>query len=361
MMKSFIPCLILSLFIHFTLMAQQPFTPGYIIKQSHDTIRGQIKTVVDADLYESVFFKIAINGEWTPYRYSDLLGFGFDNERFRSLRFLNRSKGNTIDTTFARQLVSGEYNLYTYLHNGRRFFLLQKDTSINQLYNDLVSNTGEVEQAGNYQNFLNFISVPCDKLKDKYMRVGYNEKSLSDFIQETNNCLSGGTSVSYFTRPKPTATAIIFVGGLPVSAQRSQLAANLSVRLTVPRVNEKLSINFGLNYSSTNYMTSYNKTLNPLYRYYTHEQIASIPITAQYNFTQKRIQPYFYLGVSGTYTTEDNLASGFWVQPNEKGLGGSAVVGLGIEARLISGLYLRADWRFESIIQYPAIGLSYHF
>ncbi len=357
----FIPCLIFFLSIHFTLIAQQTLTPGYIIKQNHDTSRGQIKTMAETDQYESVYFKTAMNGEWVSYGYSALLGFGFGNEIFRSIRFLNTSTGNTIDTAFARLLVSGEYNLYTYFNNGRRFFLLQKDTNINQLYDDLISTSGETDKAGNYQNFLNFISLSCDKLKNKYKRVGYNEKSLSDFIQETNNCLSGGMSVSYYTKPKARVSAIIFVGGLPVSTDKSQLSANLTVRITIPRVNEKLSLNFGLNYSVTNYMTTYNKTLNPLYRYYTREEIKSIPITLQYNITQKRIQPYFYLGVSGAYKDEENLASGWYVQPSDKGYGASVVAGLGIEARLVAGLYIRADWRFEYIIQYPAIGISYHF
>ena len=358
----FIPFLILFLSVHFALFAQQDFARGYIIKQNRDTVKGFIKTVVEADLYESVFFKTNLNGEWTRYGHSDLLGFGFDNEIFTSVQFLNTSKGNIKDTTFARQLVSGLYNLFTYLNNdGRRFFLLRKDTSINLLYDNLLSNTGEVEQTGNYQNFLNFISIPCDKLKDKYKQVGYDEKSISDFIQATNNCLSGGTSVTYLTKQKVTVTPIIFAGGLSVSRQRSQISANFLVRLTKPGVNKNMSLNIGLNYSNTTYMTSYNSALNPLYRYYTLEQIESIPVTAQYNFTLKRVQPYFYLGVSGAYKTEDNLATGFWVEPNEKGLTASVVGGVGIEARIISGLYLRADWRYELIIQYPAIGLSYHF
>jgi hypothetical protein len=358
-MKLF-PCLILFIIIHFTLRAQQSSDPGYIINHNRDTIRGIIKSAVDEDLNESVYFKKATNDEWTQYGPSDLIGFGFNNEIFRSIHFLNTSKGNTADTTFAKQLVSGLYNLFTYTNGSRRFFILKKDTTIYLLYDELMG-SGEMEQAANYQNYLYFISINCDKLKNMSKQVGYNEKSISNFVQETNNCISGGSSVIYFQKQKVVVTPIIFAGGLPLSGQESQITANLQLRFTLPRLEKKASLNIGLNYSSTTYMTSDAKALNSYYQYYTRTQIVSFPFTVQYNLTQTRIQPYLYLGCSGTYSTVNNLSSGFWVKPNEKGYSGTMVAGVGIEARIISGLFVRADWRYEAILEYPAIGLSYHF
>jgi hypothetical protein len=357
----FIPCLLLFISIYCTINAQQTSDSGYIINHNRDTTRGFIKTSVDADLCESVSFRKNINNEWTRYGPSDLIGFCLYNETFRSIHFLNTTKGNTADTTFAKQLVSGEYNLFTYTNGSRRFFILQKDTTIYLLYDELFLNTGEIEQAANYQNYLYFISIPCDKLKNKSKQIGYDEKSISDFVQETNNCISGGSSVSYYKKQKMAITPIVFAGGLPMSGQQSQITANILLRFTIPRVDKQASLNIGLNYSSTTYMTADSKALNPYYQYYTRYQIMSIPVTVQYNLTQTRIQPYCYLGFSGTYNIEDNLATGFWVRPNDKEYGGTLVAGLGIEARIISGLFMRADWRYEAILEYPAIGLSYHF
>ncbi|HEV3412263.1 MAG TPA: hypothetical protein VG101_07285 [Puia sp.] len=354
--------LILFLSFHFSSFAQHDFAPGYIIKPNHDTVKGLIKSVPDADLSASVSFKTDMTGEWIQNGLSDLLGFGFENEIFRSIQFLNTSKGNIKDTVFARELVSGSYNLFTYSDNNERlFFLLQKDTTINLLYNDFVSSTNDLEQTGNYQNFLNFISISCDKLKNEYQRVAYNEKSISDFVQKTNNCISAGSSLRYYKNQKTVVTPIIFAGGLPVSSQRHLFTANLLVRLTFPRVNNHISLNIGLNYTSMNYMTSYNQSLNPPYRYFTHQQIESIPLTVQVNFTHSRIQPYVYAGFSAYYSNLVNLANAFYVQANEKGSGVSGVAGLGIEARIIAGLFIRAEWKYDVIVQYPAIGLSYHF
>jgi len=359
-MKRF-PCIILFISIHFFTNAQQSSDPGYIVKHNKDTVRGMIKTSVEAELFESVSFKKDIDSDWTQYGPSDIIGFGLEYGKFSSIHFLNGSKGNTPDITFAKQLISGVYNLFTYTNGARRFFILQKDTTIYQLYDELVSTTGEIEQGANYQNYLYFISVPCDKLNNKYKQIGYDERSIADFVQETNNCISGGSSVSYFKKQKMAMTPVIFAGGLPISGQESQITANLLLRFTIPRVDKQASLNIGLNYSRTTYMTADSKSLNPSYQYYTRQQVISIPLTIQYNFMLTRIQPYLYLGFSGAYVTKDALASGFWVTPNDKGFGAYPLAGLGIEARVVSGLFIRADWRYESILQYPAIGLSYHF
>jgi hypothetical protein len=218
-----------------------------------------------------------------------------------------------------------------------------------------------VEQLANYQNYLNFISVPCESLKNKYTQISYDEKSISDFVLATNNCISGGSSRSFYQKQKAVLTPIVFAGGLPISGQENQITANFTLRVVFPHIDEHTSLNIGVNYSNTTYMMAYSKSLNSNYQYYTKEQITSIPFTVQYNVTQGRVQPYFYLGFSYAHITKDNLGSGYWVQPNENYYGFCLVGGLGIEAKIVSGLYIKADWRYELFMQYPAVGVSYHF
>src|SRR6202000_337838 len=194
--------IIFVLFLSFssTLFAQQGFDPGYIVRRNSDPVKGLIKTAANADSYETVSFKVEKAEEWARYGYADLLGFGFGNEVYKSIPFLNTANGNARDTVFARQLVSGTYNLFTFLNgNGRRFFLLQKDTGVNLLYSDLAANTDGIDQAGNYQNFLLFLSLQCDKLKDRYKQVAYNEKSMADFVRGADDCMAGGSTVTYGT------------------------------------------------------------------------------------------------------------------------------------------------------------------
>jgi hypothetical protein len=112
------------------------------------------------------------------------------------MSFINTIDGIIRDTVFARQLVSGINNLYTF-ESSARFFLLQSDKSIILLYDESQDGAGVVDQVANFRNYLNYISISCDKLKDKYLQVGYGEKSIANFVHQTNTCISGGTSHIY--------------------------------------------------------------------------------------------------------------------------------------------------------------------
>lgn len=353
-------CLIILCLFHTALSAQKSLDPGFIINQNRDTVKGFIQTTEEKELSGSVNFKKEINGTWTAFHPKDLLGFGINQEVYRSIRFINTSEENAIDTVFGRLVVSGTYNLFTFVGSAR-FFLLQKDTSIYLLYDESQLGSGEIVRQSNFRNYLNFISVPCNDLKDQYKDVGYSENSIGDFVQKTNNCISGQSSRMYSHNQKLQITPIVFAGGLPLSGQKAEINASFSLRFTLPRMDKKLSLNIGLNYSNTTYKTAASKALNPYYQYYTKEQIYSIPVTIQYNITLSRIQPYFYLGFSYGKIKIDNLMIGFWVPPNDYYYDLSFVMGMGVEVRVVYGLYFRAELRYESLFQYPAIGISYHF
>ena len=354
-------CLALLCFFHNDVFAQHGFDPGYIINQNRDTVRGFVETTEEKNLSVTVHFKKESNSELKEYTPKDLFGFGINQEPYRSVRFRNTTEGDLMDTVFARQLVSGDYNLFTFV-TSTRYFLLQKDTSIFLLYDESQDGAGNIDRVGNFRNYLNFISVSCDQLKDRYKQVGYGEKSIADFVQQTNNCVSGKSSQEYgHTRQKLTITPIIFVGGLPLSGQNGFFTGNFSLRMTLPRIDKKLSLNIGVNYSSSTYMTAESKALNPLYQYYTNDKILSIPLTVQYNVLLTRVQPYFYLGFSYSQIKIDNLGSGFWIEPDNNYNSFNVIAGVGVEVRVIYGLFVRAELRVETLFQYPGIGLSYHF
>lgn len=356
----FLSYLLMLCLFHSTIIAQKNFDPGYIINHNRDTVKGFIETTEEKKLSSSVRFRKETSGELQEYNPGDLFGFGIGQVLYKSFIFNNTVSGSRMDTVFARQLVSGEYNLFTFVTSDR-FFLLQKDTSLYLLYDESQDGSGTIDRVGNFRNYLNFISVPCENLKDKYKGIGYSENSLADFVQKTNNCISGGSSRIYGQKQKLEITPIIFAGGLPLSGQNAYFTGNLSLRFTLPRVDKKLSLNIGVNYTNTTYMTAASEALNPYYHYYTKEEIFSIPLTIQYNVLLTRVQPYFFLGCSFAQNKTDNLGTGFWIEPDNKYNSLNIIAGLGVEARVAYGFYIRGEYRFEALIKYPAIGLSYHF
>jgi outer membrane protein W len=353
-------CLVILCFLFSQLSAQQIFDPGYIIKLNKDTVRGFIKTDLESELISVVKFKDDETSLLKEYRPADLLGFGIDKDIYKTMRFLNTAEDSVVETAFVKQLVKGEYNLYAYRKPDRLFYIIQKDTILYFLYDEVSRGTGEILQKGNYFNYLNLIAVPCEKLTNLVGRVGYNDKDMAAFISKVDNCETPGIAVNYFQKPKTLVQPIVFAGGLPV-AEMNQLTASFTLHITLPRIDKKTSVNVGIHYSSLIKKTQERSDYYFLYDLLTHYQIFSVPVTFQYNFTTRRIQPYFYLGISAAYTTRSTNTRNFSIPASDHDFGLAPIAGAGIQIRTVSQLFIRADWRYEVVLQYPSIGLSYQF
>jgi hypothetical protein len=355
----FICCLsVLSIFFS-TIFAQQNIEPGYILATNRDTVKGFVEIAMESELTQSVKFKRDLNSTVKEYTPSEIKGFGIGKEVYQSMQFLNTVNKIPVKA-FVRQLITGEYNLFSYITPDRKFYLLQKDTIFYFIYDRVTTNRGEIDEEGNYQNYLHFISINCDKISNLYDRVGFNDRDMSGFVLKVDNCLSAGKATSFYEKPKTKMQPYIFVGGFPVSGM-NQFTANFYLRFTTPRVDKKTSINMGLYYSYTTVETSERSDYYSLYTLVTHNQVYSVPVTFQYNFTSTLVQPYFYAGISAAYSTKTANSFTTGIPSSSNKFGVALVVGIGIEVKIASKFYAKADWRYEVIMQYPAIGLAYQF
>ncbi|HET7002607.1 MAG TPA: hypothetical protein VFI33_14890, partial [Puia sp.] len=245
----FIKCFAILCLLCYSLPAQQIFDPGYIITPDRDTVKGFIKADLESDLISVVQFKQDEYSGLKKFGPTDLSGFGIGKDIYKSMRFLNTAEDSVTETAFVKQLVKGEYNLYAYRKPDRFFYLIEKDTTLYFLYDEVSRGTGEIMQKGNYYNYLSLIAVPCEKLTNLVGRVGYNDKDMAGFISKVDNCETPGKATNYFQKPKTLVQPIIFVGGLPVS-EMNQFTASFILHITLPRIDKKTSVNIGVNYSS---------------------------------------------------------------------------------------------------------------
>ena len=358
----FILILIIGCIIQLSLLAQTTAIPGYIISLNKDSLAGEILFSSEPELSTSVKFKKTGSSDFKEFGTSDLLGFGMEHTIYVRRTFINTAEDSIKITAFLKQLITGEYSLYTYKEPEHTYYLLQNNTTDYFLYDEKKKNenTGSVQP--NYLNYLSFVTINCEQVHRRVESVGYNDQELADLILKLDNCLSQGGAKNYYHAPKTEVHPIIFAGALPSWGKDQQFTANFNLRLTLPRIDKHASLNIGLNYSYTYKLLAYNILAGIIRDVYTREYIYSIPVTFQYNFTTSRIQPYLYLGFSGAYqNTQPDSTLGYYSPKPQKGAGFSLIAGVGVEARLIYGLYLRADWRYEYILQLPVIGISYHF
>ena len=343
--------------------AQNDFVPGFIVKNNADTVKGYLGKTIEEELSKQVKFKADSNGPVQVFNPSEIAFFWLDKDRYRTMRFENTSLDKPApDSCFARQLVGGNYELYTFTKDERRFYLVIHDTITYLLYNTVYSSRAEYEQVGNYMSRLSLLMRDCEKLRNHYQTVGYDTKDMSGFFFELNNCLAPGSAANYYHKQKLNKEFYVYAGGIVLENQ-IQITASMDLRFSSPNISRKTFLNIGLHFSNTVSATK----VDP--RYYrdprtiiqTLNQVISIPLTIQYNFATGRVRPYLFGGFSGYHAKEiiggDNINDPEILESN----GFALVFGGGIDIRILTRLYAKVEYRYEWASQLPSVGLAYRF
>ncbi len=359
-----LPAILIMLVISSFCSAQEVFMEGYVVRSKGDTLHGFIQEDVQKDLLHTIKFKSdnKVRG-FNLLDCSKVQSFGYtDGTLYRAVDFINAAGDSAIDERcFAKLLVKGFYDLYSFIEDERTYFVITIDSSSYFIFNSVFTSNGELRKEGNYISRLDQFAAECDRNDLNAERISYSEKDIAGFVTGLDTCLAPGIiPVNYYHKPRTKIEIMIFAGSLPLG-QQSQFTGEAFLRLTYPQLSRKSSINIGIHYSNTLSVTHDLNLYNFVEKISTRNIVFSIPATLQYNFTTGIIQSYIYAGFSGAIlnqtTNQVNITpSGF-----QRKFGIAFIAGLGIEGRLIKRLYIRADWRYELILQFPSIGLAYKF
>lgn len=355
-MKS-LSLLTLAIAMSFQVLSQDAVSPGYIVKNG-DTLRGNLKADRQNVLVRRVSFKASDGAGFAEYGPSDLSAFRYDGGAlFRTITFVNTVGANPVtETVFGQVLVTGAYSLYRVDEQGAAYYIVKKDTASWFLYDDKISGTEVVN--GNYRSLLLFFSTGCDGVDQS--RASFTDKSLVSFIQGVNRC-QGSSSSNYTVKSRNEVHYFVYAGGLP-AGDGHQLTVDAAVRWINPGIDPKASLNIGLRYSNTatdNTVSTYNSTFRTGGDYQinqTHE-IISLPITFQYNFLSGRIQPAVYVGFSPAYLSVNPPDAG----SSQQKFGLAVIGGACIEGYITPHFLVKADWRYELLVQYPSVGVAFKF
>lgn len=340
-----------------TAYAQDRNLPGYIVRVSGDTLRGLLQEQTMDEAARTVLFRPAGETGYHRYTPAEVRAYQFDGgDLERAITYSDtREEQPVVRSGFAKLLVAGEYDLYSFTEKEVLFFLARKDSSFYLIYDDDLHTTPAIP--GNFRNELNFFSASCEAARRDVERITFNSGSMVAFFQRVDACSNPGKAVStYYQKAKGKAAFFAYVGGIPLG-NTSQFTAEAGLRLTWPKVSPNVSLNIGLRYADV-----VKRVSNPTYlfggiTYPETYKIKSLPVTFQYGIPLGIVRPFFYAGLSFTLVDVTSPVPEVY-RDADHSTGVAFVVGAGVEVRIIHWLWARAEWRNEFIAQQPTVGLA---
>jgi opacity protein-like surface antigen len=351
------PILCFLIFISVTLSAQENGTPGYIVRSTGDTIRGYLKPQPVDSRIDGIPFSTGAG--YTIYSPAEVSAYQYEGgNAYRAMTFTNQL--GQQESRFARLLVSGQCELYSFFETGVLYFLIRKDTIVHLLYDDDLH--AEPYVKGNFRNELNFFAVGCEPARHNLESLSYSEENLMRYFLKLDACLdprAGATT--YFHKAKARFGFFAYAGGFAYSDSRSQFTGEARLQLTYPQFKPAISFNLGVRYIT---MVKQVQDLRfaAKYLHKTTYNITSFPLTVQYNLTHGIVQPYLFTGLSllQLHASADIPLTYMGYYYNDS-WGPAFLVGAGVEIRLTDFLRARLEWRYESEVQYPTLGLALKF
>lgn len=352
-MKSFVLAVGLT-GLFFSLQAQDRVLPGYIVKNSGDTIRGILKEQGGDESAKQISFKASANdADFQIYRPDQVKSYQYDSGNlFRAINYVDTRPGSVNRTCYGKLLLTGEYDLYCFTEDGALYFLVRKDNSFYLLYDDdLQTMTGA---KGNFRSELNFFASTCSTMNKEVERAGYSVSDMIAFFQQLDACLNpGGPVQSYYHEVKGYSGFFAYMGGIAYGS-RAQFTVEAGWRRVWPQANPNFSLNIGLRFANLVKLVKIGPPSEITY-HQADFQITSVPVTVQYNLSllKGRIQPFVFAGLS---LTTVNVQSDTTLPDNGPAKG--FVLGLGVEVKITHVLWVRAEWREEYMAQFPTVGLA---
>jgi hypothetical protein len=354
----------------FAALAQRNLSPGYIVRNNGDTLRGFIEDRAEYQLWTSVLFKSRKEDrQFQEFGTGDIRSLQYNAAVYMPVRYKNVQVDTPgVFTAFGKLLVEGYYELFHIYQENESYFIVRRDTSTFLLFEKTDDNG--VIVPGGFQNLLNYFSSDCPVNKE-ILRTQFTEKALSNFMMQVNACLGKGSSavgVSHYQSAPAKLNFVLFAGGIPGSAT-SQAVIDGALRLSFPQWDKHASLNLGFRYTSIT--TTYNliNFFNQPFTVKATDKISSIPLTFQYNLFSGIIQPYPVVGFSYAISTiSAPYVSPLSLSPNSSDppFPGShtevaVVLGGGIEIHPFKELFIRSEYRYETRNQKFVFGLGYKF
>lgn len=347
-------------FIPLFLLSQSKLVPGFIIKHNDDTLRGYLKEIPEKKVEDKILF--TPNKETAPTIFStkEVQSFGYEGGNvYNKVKYIY-PEDLTTNERFAKKLVEGNYRLYMFWKQDKSYFIVNTyEDSTYLLYDDNMSYSGIISEKGNYKEKLLYLSVPCESLKAKVEYLNYNQTSMAGYVDRLNKCiLPSEQNTIVYKKDRSYLNIFVYAGAMPLGS-RYEFTGRIIGRFTIPSIDKNMSVNVGLNYMMNKKSTPVQVSNTAEYKNIEYKNIYSVPFTIQYNFIQSKIRPYIDAGLSLDYLDKATKRDYSQKKTYDKQFGVGFIIAAGIEGYITNRLMIKADWRYELFMHYPAVGIAY--
>jgi hypothetical protein len=356
---------LLSIFlISFRAFCQDDFKKGYIVNGKSDTIRGYIKQDLEEVMLQSITFRDASRTIKTLST-SDIKAFGFDQgPTYRLISYVQPTDTVKKQVHFAKLLMAGPFDLHSFRKEDNLYFVVYTADSSYLLYDDQMTQLGQVTEQGNFRNFLAFFARGCPKVSASAEKVNFNEQALITYFSSLEKCEGTfkRTQISY-SKPKTEHYILVTAGAFALD-KKSEIFAQALIQSSWPSFSKKTSLNSGLTYSRNS-----RETITPYSLGEIEDEVVTelyeLPLIVRYNILSTRVRPYIYggaaIGVKRKMETVSKVSS-FETESfksDHRSVGAAALFGCGIDVSVWKNLVINVDWHYDEISHLPVVGIGY--
>jgi len=344
--------------------SQSNYQKGYIIKNNSDTLRGEIELENEEALLKKIEFK---NPDGTAAGFSpgDIKEFGFeDKKRFRVVNYKDALENFNPTTHFAKLLFEGLYTVYSFRKKQKQYFVVTDKDSSYFLYDDVMTNMGEMIGEGNYRGHLLSFAQGCPAVQADVDHTSFTEKSFVSFFSSIDKCRGVlDHSNSYFVKPKWEVNGLLSAGMMSFS-QKSDFYVQGLVQFVFPTVQRRASVNTGFAYLRKTEEKSKVYSLSEVRNKHVME-LYEIPFLFRYDILTTRIQPYFFAGTGVVYrkdhditTMTSQFSSDTRSETEESMFTPTFIVSAGVNIRVVGGFFVDLNWRYDLDFHLPTVGVT---
>jgi hypothetical protein len=326
--KRFLTLSAVMAFSFLVLEAQTNFQPAYYITHNQDTIYGEIDNRGDLKNGSICEFRTDPNAENTQFEPGDIYAYRFIDGKYYISTELNVD--GELKVVFAEYLVNGVLDLlyhrsinndhyYMEAKNGDWLELTNKDI---QLMRDGVSYTRKSNQ---YKGMLraNFSEYP--EMQKEIDKASFKHQSLIKLTKQYHDysCTTGEECIIYEKQPPVVGLHVAPMAGFGLNwlsvpshpqygsfsfTQSNDLLLGMRIKVTLPRLNDKLSFllipEYGRSYFYSQFEEQLASQVDQFTEIHSHRSYISTALGMQYTFPRGKLRPTISLGPLMAYHTE---------------------------------------------------------